>query len=101
MIIEQIRPILLAGRARKTKQGVIRQTIQLFLLCILGLSIPLLALEDELRFRHLSIKEGLSQNSGYAVVQDDKGFIWIGTETGLVRCSSNACGASGKGSMRP
>lgn len=52
----------------------------LLLFCLVA---NLYAMVDDLRFRNLSIKEGLSQNSGYTVVQDNKGFIWIGTETGL------------------
>jgi len=37
------------------------------------------------RFEHLSNQEGLSQNSISSIVQDKKGFIWIGTYDGLNR----------------
>lgn len=38
-----------------------------------------------LKFRHLTINEGLSQNTVYCTFQDHKGFIWMGTEDGLNR----------------
>jgi PAS domain S-box-containing protein len=36
-------------------------------------------------FVRLSIQDGLSQGSGLAIIQDRRGFIWIGTEDGLNR----------------
>ncbi|MCX6565887.1 MAG: response regulator [Candidatus Aminicenantes bacterium] len=50
----------------------------------LALAIPLSS-QDRLRCKNFSLEEGLSQSTGYCVVQDRKGFIWIGTETGLNR----------------
>ncbi len=41
--------------------------------------------DDILAFFHLSIKDGLSQNTVTAVMQDKKGFMWIGTQDGLNR----------------
>ncbi len=35
------------------------------------------------KFDHLSTKEGLSQSSVFAIVQDSKGFMWFGTQNGL------------------
>src|ERR1700752_2776440 len=35
------------------------------------------------RFHHLSVDNGLSQNSIASIAQDKKGFIWIGTYDGL------------------
>lgn len=34
-------------------------------------------------FKHLTINEGLSQNTVYCILQDHEGYIWIGTEDGL------------------
>jgi len=34
-------------------------------------------------FKHISVDEGLSQNSVYAILQDRKGFMWFGTKDGL------------------
>ena len=36
-------------------------------------------------WKHYGLKEGLPANTIYSITQDKKGFIWIGTEAGLVR----------------
>lgn len=38
-----------------------------------------------LRFEHLTVNEGLSQSSINALVQDHRGFLWVGTQDGLNR----------------
>ena len=38
-----------------------------------------------LRFDRISIEQGLSQSSVYAIFQDRRGFLWFGTEDGLNR----------------
>jgi ligand-binding sensor domain-containing protein/signal transduction histidine kinase len=38
-----------------------------------------------IRFEHLSLEEGLSQSVVNAILQDHKGFLWIGTDDGLNR----------------
>src|SRR5512138_343393 len=38
-----------------------------------------------IRFEHLTIEDGLSQNAGLAIFQDSKGYLWIGTQDGLNR----------------
>ncbi|TVQ90168.1 MAG: hybrid sensor histidine kinase/response regulator [Bacteroidetes bacterium] len=35
--------------------------------------------------RHFSTSDGLSNNTGYTITQDGKGFIWIGTDEGVNR----------------
>lgn len=42
-------------------------------------------LESGIRFQHLTIEDGLPQNSVTTVLQDSTGFIWFGTEEGLVK----------------
>ncbi|MCB9079252.1 MAG: response regulator [Anaerolineaceae bacterium] len=42
-------------------------------------------LEPTFRFSHLTIDDGLAQNSITAILQDRQGFMWIGTENGLSR----------------
>ena len=37
------------------------------------------------RFTHLTLADGLPSDSVYVVLQDSRGFIWIGTRDGLVR----------------
>jgi len=36
-------------------------------------------------FNHLTVENGLSNNDVNTLIQDDKGFIWFGTEDGLNR----------------
>ena len=38
---------------------------------------------NELKFKHLSFKEGLSQSSVLSIIQDKNGFLWFGTRDGL------------------
>ncbi|HNW49715.1 MAG TPA: two-component regulator propeller domain-containing protein [Prolixibacteraceae bacterium] len=47
----------------------------------------------------LSTEEGLSSNTVYSILQDDKGFIWIATELGLNKFDGKdlTCFATGKG----
>lgn len=40
---------------------------------------------NPVRFDHLTVDDGLSQNSVRGLLQDSKGFMWFGTEEGLNR----------------
>ena len=40
---------------------------------------------NELHFNRLSIKNGLPEDVITATLQDKEGYIWIGTQAGLVR----------------
>ncbi len=44
--------------------------------------LPLPAAEN-LKFHHLTIEDGLSQNTVNAIAQDRTGYLWIGTQDGL------------------
>ncbi|OHX64568.1 hybrid sensor histidine kinase/response regulator transcription factor [Flammeovirga pacifica] len=44
---------------------------------------------DPFLFKRISNKEGLNQNSIYSLVQDDLGFIWMGTPNGLIKYDGN------------
>ncbi|MCP4147876.1 MAG: response regulator [bacterium] len=59
------------------------------LLVLLFLLMPayphLYAQKHYLRFEHISIDDGLSQNSIECMLQDDKGYMWFGTLDGLNR----------------
>lgn len=53
-----------------------------FLLLLLA-ALPLWAQKKHIRFRHLNIENGLSQNTIYDVLQDQRGLIWVATQDGL------------------
>lgn len=46
---------------------------------------PAQAYTGQIRFDHLTVEDGLSQSSVWAIVQDRQGFLWFGTEEGLNR----------------
>ena len=51
-----------------------------------GLAPPLLdPAAPPIRFEHLTEKDGLSQGCAYAILQDSRGFMWVGTQDGLNR----------------
>ncbi|MBO6620972.1 MAG: hypothetical protein JJ892_03935 [Balneola sp.] len=41
------------------------------------------------KFKNYSLEEGLSQSTVYAILEDDLGYIWIGTRDGLNRFDNN------------
>ncbi|MBT8387261.1 MAG: hypothetical protein KJO12_07595, partial [Ignavibacteria bacterium] len=45
----------------------------------------LISQPDDIQFEHLSVEDGLSNNSVHAILQDRKGFMWFGTIYGLNR----------------
>ena len=57
-------------------------TILLYFFFITG-SLQLYA--ESFNFRHYKAEDGLSLNTVSSIIQDRKGFIWIGTEGGLNR----------------
>src|SRR5882757_693405 len=52
-------------------------------LLLLLLCFPATAQQPNLKFEHLDINAGLSQNNVLNVLQDSRGFIWFGTRDGL------------------
>lgn len=50
-----------------------------------GLLRPNTTYSQNIRFEQLSLEEGLSQSVVTAILQDQAGFLWIGTEDGLNR----------------
>jgi signal transduction histidine kinase/ligand-binding sensor domain-containing protein len=53
--------------------------------CFFSLPILSYAQHSKIRFENLSVRHGLSQSSALAMLQDKKGFLWIGTADGLNR----------------
>ena len=44
---------------------------------------------QNISFDHLTVEEGLSQSTIFAITQDTKGFIWIASRDGLNRYDSH------------
>jgi ligand-binding sensor domain-containing protein len=59
--------------------------LALFTLLALPAIPALAAPAPTLRFEHLSVEDGLTQESVLAIVQDADGFMWFGTQSGLSR----------------
>jgi PAS domain S-box-containing protein len=70
-------------RDRQVRQTLRRAFYPFVLLVLLLLPISLFAQEDQLRFKRITIEDGLSQSSANCILQDSNGFIWIGTQDGL------------------
>lgn len=60
----------------------IRRYVSILLVTLVILS-PLSGQEEYVRFRRITINDGLSLSSVYNIYQDSKGFMWFGTEDGL------------------
>lgn len=41
--------------------------------------------ESELKFKHLQTQDGLSSNITSVILEDQKGYMWFGTDAGLNR----------------
>lgn len=45
--------------------------------------------QDNISFHHLTVENGLSQNSVLSITQDAQGYIWLGTRFGLNKYDTN------------
>jgi len=66
-------------RVKKNHAGI----IILFLIVLTHAIYSSTNLKSSLQFQHFTSKDGLAQNSVTAILQDKKGFIWLGTQNGL------------------
>lgn len=65
--------------------------ILIFLLIFIGWGYAMTAQPDSLHFEHLTIEDGLPHNRVHSILQDKSGFLWFGTQEGLVRYDGYVC----------
>jgi ligand-binding sensor domain-containing protein/signal transduction histidine kinase/CheY-like chemotaxis protein/AraC-like DNA-binding protein len=66
----------------------VRSLLVLFVFALSGIAQHARAQSRELSFQHITIEEGLSQSTVFAITQDATGFMWFGTRDGLNRYDS-------------
>lgn len=49
---------------------------------------PILLAQPKFNFEYLDISNGLNHNTVFTIIQDRNGFIWLGTQDGLIRYDS-------------
>lgn len=67
--------------------GIKRLSLLFFLTAFWGLTV--FAQSNRKHFRNISVDKGLSQSTGFTIVQDTLGFVWVGTQDGLNRYNGN------------
>ena len=69
-----------------THDGKCRSSLIVGVLCLFGLPAASVAADSPpLILEHLTTSDGLPQGTVFATLQDSQGFVWLGTEDGLVR----------------
>lgn len=59
-----------------------RQNIYTIVFCILSFMINNVAIAQQYIFRNYSVEDGVAQSQVYDVLQDSRGYLWIGTRGG-------------------
>jgi PAS domain S-box-containing protein len=72
------------GRQHLKGMCALGRTWLCILLCYFNLGYNLPG-QKRIKFEHITNEQGLSQNTIYSIFQDNKGFLWVGTEDGLNR----------------
>ncbi len=65
------------------KQKIMKRYFFILFIINFFLLFTVFAQKRDLKFQHLTTKEGLSCSDVVSIIQDNKGFIWVGTTDGL------------------
>lgn len=65
------------------ERNIVPMTKRIIPLILSIVSLPVMALEDDYAFGHLSTTEGLNSGTVISLLENHDGFLWIGTEYGL------------------
>ena len=68
-----------------------KNTPKIFCACLVGILIFQFSNSQDLKVlsQNFTLQDGLHYEKCYDLVQDDKGYVWIGTNSGLVRYDGN------------
>ncbi|WP_157580511.1 hybrid sensor histidine kinase/response regulator [Segetibacter koreensis] len=76
---------------KKRQVSIKKLAIAFFVLSLVFLSSKAFSQDNTLRFKHLNVTNGLSNNNVQAIIQDHEGFIWFGTSNGLNKYDGYNC----------
>lgn len=74
------------GRKNRRRAGVLHLLLNVLVITVLALACfppPAQAQSGSRRFEAITVEDGLSQSTVWAILQDSRGFMWFGTEDGL------------------
>ena len=59
--------------------------ILLLMMILIGINIDYISAYSNINFKNITVEDGLSQGTVETIIQDNKGYIWLGTNDGLCR----------------
>ncbi|MEZ4748892.1 MAG: two-component regulator propeller domain-containing protein [Calditrichia bacterium] len=80
-----ITPVSNCYRRRKTAAAFNRRLLFFGIFLCISALFDGRAFAEQVKFRRISIEQGLSQSNVNAITQDHQGFMWFGTQDGLSR----------------